>query len=445
MDHLTQEETRISNKIGFHYFLDVEHFNNHDSNLWIPKLLEINAKWLVIQNPDNRAIPEDFIRSFMEAGINLIINFNKDIKSDSDLSNITPLLNVYGKWGVRYAYLCEKPNLLSQWGEIRWNSTNVIIDHLTKFIQFAGRCIENHIKPIFSPLFPGGDYWDLAFLEESLERLSSLELHQIIDNMILSAFGWDWEHSIEWGSGGKEKWPDTKPFYQKQNSQNQQGFRTHEWYLGISEKVLGKKLPIIILEAGIQHDHTMGNSAGFGSLDNLSAITHLLAGENVYDPKNPDLLLSPIPAEVIGCNFFILSAQLQKDLFPYMWFSSKGIPLGPARSLGATEKTPAIPTEEQPALKNIPGEAFHFKYQRYILIADSLQPRISNLIVRLDPYIRTYKPHIGFSKMEAANAAYIVVITENKKDYLSNEESNLFRNSVIKVISPNEIEELLSE
>ncbi len=445
MDHLTQEKTFVSKKFGFHYFLDMEQFNTADSHLWIRKLEEINAKWLVIQNPQVRAIPEEFIRSFSEAGINLVINFNEDVSSDVNLSSLITLLNVYDKWGVKYAYLFEKPNSQSKWGDIKWNNHDIVKTHLNKFIPFAQICVKNHIKPVFSPLLPGGDYWDLAFLEESLKGLASLGTSHIKNNLILSAFGWDWGHSIEWGSGGKKKWPDTKPFHQKQNTQNQQGFRTYEWYLELSEKVLGKKLPIIILEAGIPNDRFTGNSINTVPIDNLFAITHLLAGENVYDPKNPELLLSPISPEVIGCNFFILSAQMEKKYFPHRWFTPKGIPLAPARALGLTDNARTVQAKEQPVRMNNPVEKFHFKYRRYILLSDSLKQDMSSLLEKLDPYIRNFKPHVGFSKVEAAKAAYILIITDKKKDFLFNDVKNISKNSIIKVISPNEIAELLSE
>jgi len=445
MDHLTQEKTFTSNKLGFHYFLDVEHFKTADAHLWVQKLHEIKAKWLVIQNPQDRAIPEEFIRPFSSAGVNLIINFNEDIRSDINLANLTALLNVYGKWGVKYAYLFEKPNLLSKWGEIKWNNNNIVKTHLNKFIPFAQLCVENHIKPILSPLFPGGDYWDLAFLEESLEGLASHAALRIKNNLILSAFGWDWGHSIEWGSGGKKKWPKNKPFHQKQNTQNQQGFRTYEWYLELSEKVLGERLPIIILKAGIPDDSFMENSADTVPIDNLFSITHLLAGENVYDPLNPEMLLSPIPPEVIGCNFFILSAQTEKNFFPYRWFTPEGIPLTPAKSVGLTDNSPALQTEEQPAQINNPINNLHFKYQRYILFSDSQKQNMPSLLENLDPYIRKFKPHIGFSKVEAANAAYILIITDKKDKFLSNDVESLSAKSIVKIISPNEISELLSE
>ena len=445
MDHSTQEKTFNSNKLGFHYFPDVEHFNAADSRLWISKLHEINAKWLVINNPQSRAIPEEFIRSFSDAGIYLIINFNEDMRSDIDLSSLNTLLNVYGKWGVEYAYLFEKPNLQSTWGDVGWNNHNIVETHLNKFIPFAKLCIENHIKPVFSPLSPGGDYWDLAFLEESLKGLASHSNPKINNNLILSAFGWDWGHSIEWGSGGKKKWPEAKPFHKNKNTQNQQGFRAYEWYLEIAERIFKKKLPIIILEAGIPNDHFKKDPLDTIPTNKYLMISNLLAEKNVYNPQKPDLLLSPIPPEVIGCCFFILSAQEEKKFFPYRWFTPTGIPLAPAKALGAIEPSPALKLQKQPAQNKRLNKEFHFKFRRYILFSNSLKQNIPGLLEKLDSYIRKFKPHIGFSKFEASKAAYILIITDKKKEFLSIKETRFFKNSIIKIIYPNEISELLSD
>jgi len=444
MDHLTQEKTFTSNKLGFHYFLDVEHFKTADSIFWAHKLQEINAKWLVIKNPKDRAIPEEFIRAFSEAGISLVINFDEEVCSEVNFSNLATLLNVYGKWGVKYAYLFEKPNLRSKWGDTKWNTYDIVEKHLKSFVHFAQLCVENRIKPVFSPLFPGGDYWDLAFFEKSLEGLAHTT-PQIKNNLVLSAFGWDWGRSIDWGSGGKNKWPKTRPFHKKQNTQNQQSFRTYEWYLELSEKVFGKKFPIIILEAGVPNGCFVENSADTAPTDISFAITNLLNGKNVYDPKNPEQLLSPIPSEVIGCNFFVLSAQTEKKYFPYRWFTPKGFPLPPALTLGLTSDVSTPQTEILPAQTDIPIKQFQFKYRRYILFSDSLKIDMPNLLEKLDPYIRRFKPHLGFSKVEAANAAYILFITDKKKEFLSDDIEALPENCIIKIISPNEIAELQSE
>jgi hypothetical protein len=440
MDHFKQEKTFSSNKLGFHYFLDDERFNKEDAHLWIKKLNEINAKWLVVNNPNKRAIPEEFIKSFLGSGIDLIVNFNQQLNSQNSQSNIRTLLDVYGKWGLKFACLFEKPNLLSSWGEIEWNKQNIVEIHLNKFIQFAKICIENNIKPIFSPLFPGGDYWDLAFLEESLKTLASTASPNVLNNIILSAFGWTHGHSIEWGSGGKKKWINSKPFKVSQNSQDQKGFRTYEWYLEISKKVLGRKLPIFIFEAG--KNNSKESEDQISASDKLPIIPNLLSGANIYDPEEPSHLLSPLPNEVLGCALFILSANSNGNYSPYRWFKSNGEPLELAINLGAKnnyldEKKDFIPITTEPI-----EESYHFKYHRFILIADELRNDMPILLEKLDTYIREFKPQIGFSINEALNAAHILIITENKaKDPFILEDSQ-YRKSVIKIITPAEISTL---
>jgi len=440
MDHFKQEKTFSSNKLGFHYFLDDERFNQKDARLWIQKLKEVNAKWLVVNNPNERAIPEDFIRAFSGSGINLIINFNQQLNSQYDLTNIHPLLHVYGKWGLKFACLFEKPNIISSWGEIEWNNQDIVKTHLKKFVQFAQASVENSIKPIFSPLFPGGDYWDLAFLEESLKGLALYAAPEILNNIVLSAFGWTWGHKIEWGSGGKNKWTNAKPYQTDQDSQDQKGFRAYEWYLEISEKVLGKKLPIFIFEAGFHNIDNFGVTKNPSyPPESFSSIPNLLSGGNIYDPQNQTQLLSPIPNQVLGCALFVLSASVDQKYFPYRWFKSTGEPLELATTFGA-EKQYSIEKKINILDENkIIEKVFQFKYRRYIFVADELKNDMPNLLEKLDPYIRKFKPQIGFSKIEAINAAHILAITVNKeKDPLNLEESQS-RKSVIKIVTPDEI------
>jgi hypothetical protein len=353
---------------------------------------------------------------------------------------------VYGRWGVKYACLFEQPNIISSWGEYEWNNHDVVETHLNKFFQFAQSCVENNIKPIFSPLFPGGDYWDLAFLEESMKGFAVYANPHILDNVILSAYGWRWGHTIEWGAGGKQKWPEAKPFQSDQKVQNQKSFRTYEWYLEVSEKVLGKKLPIIILEAGLQNEIDLSETRDTPNpLNDKSIIPNLLAGGNLYNPLHPNQLLSPIPHEVIGCNLFILSAVSDKSLLPYRWFSSAGDQLGTENVFGVKNNNLPENCEKLPKEIDISPENIQFKYRRYVLISDSLKPNMPDLLERLDPYIRKYKPQIGFSKMDALNAAYILVVTENKVIFSFDQANNQSIKSVVKVITPNEINELQGE
>jgi hypothetical protein len=440
MDHFKQENTYIPRKLGFHYFVDSERFKQEDANFWIKRLKEINVKWLVVVNPQERAIPEDFIRSFSGSGINLVVNFSQQSCSQSSLNNILPLLEVYGKWGLKYACLFEKPNIKSSWGENEWINNNIVDTHLDIFIQFALICSENNIKPIFSPLYPGGDYWDLAFLEESLKKLVLQAPPIILKNLILSAFGWTFGRSIDWGSGGVKKWVQSKPFNADQDTQNQKGFRTYEWYLEISKKVLGEKLPIFIFEAGKNYGYN--NEKTISTPGNLATIPNLLSGENVYDPQEPTQLISPIPKEVLGCFLFILSADDDQKYFPYRWFESSGKPLEIAKQFGAENNIYEKGKEISSFQNTSPEEYLNFKNRRYIFVSNELKNEMPVLLQKLDAYIREYKPQIGFSKKEALEAAYILAISCNKEQDFFGLNNGNHINSVLKIITPEEISSL---
>lgn len=310
MDHLSVEKSVRTNRLGFHYFRDVENFTSTDTKKWVDLFLDFNAKWLIVQNPRNRAIPEYFIKSFSDAKINIIVDFNLTSHKDIDLSEIEPLLNVYGKWGVGYSNLCLQPNAKAFWGENLWNSVDIVEAHTSSFHNFAKLCIDKNIKPILPPLHPGSDYWDLAFLERSLSFLKTNPSNSIIDSIVLSAYGWDWNLPITWNANGKNKQSTIKPFGERNSSKGQLGFRNYEMYLKISEKVFGKKLPIIIFEAGIPNGKFKDSEYVKEKREtNITTIIGLLAGNNIYDPQNPSQILSPIAKEVLSCNFFVLSVH----------------------------------------------------------------------------------------------------------------------------------------
>jgi hypothetical protein len=63
---------------------------------------------------------------------------------------------------------------------------------------------------VFAPLLPGGDFWDLAFLETSLKTLSETSDAFILNNMIVSAYAWDLDRSLNWGGGGAKIWQHVK-------------------------------------------------------------------------------------------------------------------------------------------------------------------------------------------------------------------------------------------
>ena len=169
------------------------HYTEKDIQRWLPALKEINAQWLVIQSPINRAISEEFIRSFSDSGIDLVIDFNAPLSAQLDWHDLELLLAFYGKWGAKYAMLNQHPNQKEAWTGNKWGDAHLIDSVISDFIRFGSLCLENNIRPVFPLLTPGGDYWDLAFLKTALVKLKKEAPLAIQNNFILSAAAWDWE------------------------------------------------------------------------------------------------------------------------------------------------------------------------------------------------------------------------------------------------------------
>jgi hypothetical protein len=199
MDHLRAKTYSIANRIGFHYFPDGLHFGEKDLEIWLPRLKELNAQWLVLNSPGNRAVPEEFIRALAQAKIKTILDLDYPLSAEPAWADLETLLRSYGKWGLDYAILDQRPNSQSAWGSAFWKQTDLAGAYAARFRHFAEIALDCGIKPVFAPLLPGGDFWDLAFLETALKTLSETSDTFILNNMVLSAYAWDFDRSLELG------------------------------------------------------------------------------------------------------------------------------------------------------------------------------------------------------------------------------------------------------
>ncbi len=432
MDHKREKTYRIANRIGFHYFPDGLHYGEKDLELWLPRLKQVNAQWLVLNAAVSRAVPEDFIRAVTQSRINTILDFNHPLNQEPNWPDLEILLRSYGKWGVNYALLDQRPNSQSAWGANFWKQSDLVGVFTRRFMHFAEIALDCGVKPVFAPLLPGGDYWDLAFLESSLKTLADSANAFMINNTALSAFAWDFGHPLDWGAGGSTAWRDVKAYRVPKTSQDQRGFHAYEWYSQVSQNILGKKLPMLMLQAGLANDlQSVSSNAQSSGFEKQLLAYRLLREENVYDPANPGKLLNAISAEVLGCNFYLLSEETSSS--PYAWFAPDGSPRPLAQAVSKL-----LPEEK--ANHNIPvvaTEKFsNFKYNRYILVSDALKPRIQEILQKMHAYITRHKPLVGFSREEAKNAACILVIA-NENDFPAQEIGLLQSGgSLVRLLSP---------
>lgn len=445
MEHQADKNIYLPNRLGFHYFPDAEHYSQKHLNLWLPILQQMKTGWLVLQSPVTHAIPEDFILPLVEAGIKVIVDFWHVLTQEPDWVEMNVFLSAYGKWGVNYAVFDRNANLRDSWGSSRWGNPDLIKTYADRFLEFAGLALENGVHPVLGPLVPGGDYWDTAFLKILLAEIAESASAIIRNNMELSAYGWGYHRSLDWGVGGPAAWPDAGP-YQKPDdaTQNPQGFRAYEWVDAAARLVFGRSLPIILFEGGVSSSIGTTEPEASDLRDQLN-IVGLINDRNIYSQENSNRLVAPLPSYVKSVNFFVLSSN-QPEHQSLCWFQEDGSPLPPAQAYYVREGllNQAVPAEYSQPIP-LQEETSKYKYHRYILISKDLLPTAEGILESLHSLIERDKPMVGFSSDDACQAAAITYITTDKEADPDLMQILRSRGSLISIVHPQEIPSLIRE
>lgn len=326
MDELQTNHTGKT-RIGFHYFPDSTHYREKDLEQWLPKLLNLKASWLVLKGETTRAIPEFFINGLREAGIEPIVQFDLTLPCREDELNLEPILNSYGKWGMKYVIFFDQPNRRSSWAVQHWVQKDLVKQFLDQYLPFAYQAIHAGLKPVLPPLEPGGNYWDTAFLRSILETFEKRKLNQLVDELALSAYAWVGKKALNWGAGGPERWVEARPYFTPPNEQDQRGFRIFDWYISNFYAVFQKECPILLLQAGIDgHPSTLNEDSSLDSRHKFTnlAIGRLAMGEHVVEPGNPDVTLVKIPDQVLCVNFWLLTCETRSPYEKQAWYHPSG-------------------------------------------------------------------------------------------------------------------------
>ena len=151
-----------NNRIGFHYYPDTNHYRESDLHTWLPELKTLEASWLVLDAPPDRAIPEFFINGILENGIEPILHFQLPLEDLPPIDDLKLLFNNYARWGVNYVILYSEPNRRSAWSAAAWAQNDLVERFLDRFIPPAEEAAKSGLIPVFPPLKPGGEYWDTA-------------------------------------------------------------------------------------------------------------------------------------------------------------------------------------------------------------------------------------------------------------------------------------------
>jgi hypothetical protein len=397
-----------NSRYGFYYFPDTLHYRENDIHTWIPELRSLGASWLTVLAPIDRAIPESFLRQVIAQGIQPIIHLPLSTSVSGSWADSGVFFDAYSHWGVKYLALFDRPNLLSNWSPSDWAQRNLVERFLDIFIPIAQRALSAGLIPVFPPLEPGGDYWDTAFLFSALQGLHRRGEQSLLDQLALSAYAWSGNRSPNWGAGGPERWPKTRPYCTPENSEDHLGFRIFDWYLAVSEAVLGKRLPVILLGAGSRigdqpdkqspavdvQAHTWQNST----------LIRIISGRSQeYDP---------IPPEVLTCNFWLLSATEDDPEVNNAWYKPDQEQL-PIVALLKQWVSNGV-DDPSPTSKYLSASGAYIGGTRPIshyLLLPTFEWGVADWhLDAIRPFINKFQPTIGFSPVEASHAKKVTVV-----------------------------------
>jgi hypothetical protein len=351
-------------RIGFHYYPDLWHYRQADLETWLPRLAELGASWLTLLAPLERAIPEGFIHGLLSAGVQPLLHFCLQPGKPAPLETLRLLLGAYARWGVQYVAFYERPNARDSWAASAWVQNSLVERFLDEFIPLAWAAQERGLSVITSPLEPGGDYWDLAFLRTMLRGLQRRNCEALLDNLALGAYAWINDRPLDWGAGGPQRWPGARPYATPEGCQDQLGFRVFDWYLAVSQQELGLRLPVFLLRAGQRL------SPGLSPEQAQAARIHharqnLQAARWVAGGLDVESAVDPRPEEVRACNFWLLAAEPGSPQVDEAWFSPSGErlpaaeafrqwtahlrrPVDPARPVSCGDAEELLPAEREP-------------------------------------------------------------------------------------------------
>ncbi|PKN82367.1 MAG: hypothetical protein CVU46_18135 [Chloroflexi bacterium HGW-Chloroflexi-8] len=401
-------------QIGLHYFPDSLHFRNEDIKKWIPELKRLKVSWLILKSEIDRAIPEAFLESLMHENITPIIEFNLPINQSINTRELKILFQVYARWGIQYVILFDRPNQKANWLASTWVQNDLIDRFLDKYIPIARLAIEENLTPVFPPLEPGGSYWDTAFLRGSLTILKRRNQEEIIKNMVLSAYAHTGGKDLNWGAGGPERWPQTRPYITPENSQDQLGFRIYEWYQAIAKAVFQKEFPMILLQAGL-NSFPDKSSAKIDQRNNpWAAQTEII--KLLKDQQGTNSLenspYEPIPSNILCCNFYQLAGEVGTKENNYSWYQD-GLPQCSCINslIGEQESPSGVHTVAKS--KTFLSDERH-PIRHYVLLP-VYESGVSDWHLHVvQPFVKKHQATVGFSLNEAILAANVTVVASSK-------------------------------
>lgn len=188
----------------------------------------MNMRWAVVLNDGTQVGANDYlVKRLVASGIMPVMRIYAPgvQRIDGDLA---AMVRHYRKLGVHYFQLFNEPNLRTENG----GAEPDVDRYLDAWVPAARTVSQEGGLPGFGALAPGGDYDDVAFLRQALKRLRERGETGVLDRAWLAVHNYLMDR------------PADDP--------EEVGFRRYRRYDAVVRDVLGRSMPIIGTEGGVQ-------------------------------------------------------------------------------------------------------------------------------------------------------------------------------------------------
>ncbi|MFN2299169.1 MAG: hypothetical protein ACK2UB_09995 [Anaerolineales bacterium] len=379
--------------LGIHYFADDRHYRSKDLDLWIPEIQSMGLRWLALSGSLSRAIPEDFLKGLLDAGIEPILLLDRDpIRPAGEV--VASIFHSYRRAGVKFVAPFPSPNLRSSWPSDDGSHFSPVEDFLRIFPPVAELLLSEGMTPVFPMLDPEGNYWSLAFLEAFLAGLDRMGKGELARRLVLAVHFSARNRPLDWGSGGPGNWPQARPYLTPPGSQDHLGFQGYLWVDDVVRRTLGVSLPLIGLHAGA----TVGDlfDPAYRPVDpNIHAEVNLQVAQIAAGAR--------FSAPILCLCFWLLAAENDDPVAPEVWFRNDGTTLPIVDSL-----------KRRFLAKNVhhPREAAK-SLRHYLLLPQEEGALSGSTWDAVRNYLLAFQPVCGFSLEEACQAEKVTIFGRN--------------------------------
>ena len=359
---------------------------------------------MVLKASPNYAIPEEFITGLLESDVQPIIHFDIPVNSDYRPEDLRILLSSYARWGVKYVIFFDRPNMKSSWLHDTWSQGDLVERFLDRYLPFVRAAEQNGLTPIFPPLQPGGDYWDLSFLKKVLNLVKQRRSLDFVSNLHIAVSSQTFNHPLSWGAGGKRNWKVPRPYSKSEiGEEDHIGFNTWQWYTDLVNSILGiePKLFLFYFGSADIKQSVLDPKVSFEELIDFAMKPSEEAGRAAEQKNN-----------ILGCLFWILSTSEPNEDGKTAFFDITGEVKGPEIK---SYKEKLENTRKQNLEYAVSDRLAEWIYpiDHYLLLPSYEWGIPENTFDRIRPIMRDSRPTIGFSLIEATNARKVTVWNEN--------------------------------